>query len=114
MYQTASLFSKECLGEVNTDSKPATYFYKNPGKNMPERLSLNIDFDKIKTSPYFTIFFFIKIYGFVKDYPMNPKGFVKLIIFHEERNAKGEVKEEFYLAWTPDYDEKEKMYIYYN
>ena len=109
-----SLFSKECLGEVNTESKPATYFYKNPGKNMPERLSLNIDFEKIKTSPYFTIFFFIKLYGFVKDYPMNPKGFVKLIIFHEEKNETGIIINEFYLAWTPDKDQKEKMYFFYN
>ena len=93
-----SLFSKECLGEINTESKPATYFYKNPGKNMPERLSLNLDFEKIKNTPYFTIFFFIKLYGFVKDNPLNDKGFVKLIIFHEETNDKGEVVEEFYLA----------------
>ena len=109
-----SLFSKECLGEVNTESKPATYFYKNPGKNMPERLSLNIDFDKIKTSPYFTFFFFIKIYGFVKDNPISKDGFVKLIIFHEETDSKGNIIEQFYLAWTPDRNQNEKMFFFHN
>ena len=111
-----SLFSKVCLGEINTVSKPATYFYKNPGKNMPERLSLNLDFEKIKNTPYFTFFFFIKLYGFVKDNPLNDKGYVKLIIFHEEIDDKGEVKEEFYLAWTSSQapKDKEKLYFFHN
>ena len=111
-----SLFSKTCLGEINSDSNPATFFYKNPGKNMPERISLNLDFDKIKNTPYFTIFFFIKIYGFVKDNPLPEDGFVKLIIFHEEKNEKGEIIEDFYLAWTSNKDDqnREKLYFYYN
>ena len=82
---------------------------------MPEFLSLNLDFSKIKNTPYFTIFFFIKLYGFAKDNPMSEKGFVKLLIFHEERDERGEIKEEFYLAWTPDQtNHKEKLYFFYN
>ena len=84
---------------------------------MPERLSLNMDFDKIQKSKYFTIFFFIKIYGFVKDAAFNDKGYIKLIIFHEERDAKGDITEEFYLAWTKNKDEdenREKLFFYYN
>jgi hypothetical protein len=107
-----SLFSSECKGDENADSNTAKYYYKNPGKNMPERLSLNLDFEKIKNTPYFTMFFFIKIYGFVKDTPSNNNGFVKILIFHEERDS----KEEFYLAWTPSQEEnqKEALYFCYN
>ena len=111
-----SLFSKYCKGMINNDSKKAPYFYKNPGKNMPEFISLNLDFEKIKNTPYFTFFFFIKIYGFVKNVPQNSDGYIKLIIFHEERDAKGEITEEFYLAWSTQVDggEKEKLFFFYN
>ena len=112
-----SLFSKECKGEVNNMYEGATYFYKNPGKKMPERLSLNIDFEKIKNTPYFTIFFFIKIYGFVKEittYDKDENGYIKLLIFHEERDDNGDIKQEFYLAWTPSQQENEKLYFCYN
>ena len=111
-----SLFSKVCKGEVNNNDQKAPYFYKNPGKNMPDFISLNLDFDKIKTTPYFTIFFFLKLYGFVKDVPDNSNGFVKLLIFHEERDAAGEITEEFYLAWSTSREstENEKLYFFYN
>ncbi len=52
-----SLFDKGCKGDVNKNLNKATYFYKNPGINMPERLSLNLDFNKIIAEKYFTIFF---------------------------------------------------------
>ena len=111
-----SLFSKNCKGMINNDNKKAPYFYKNPGKNMPDFISLNLDFEKIKNTPYFTFFFFIKIYGFVKNVPQNSDGYIKLIIFHEERDAKGEITEEFYLAWSTQVDdgEKEKLFFFYN
>ena len=109
-----SLFSRNCKGDVNNNNKRAQYYYKNPGKNMPERLSLNLDFEKIKNSPSFTFFFFIKIYGFVKDIPSKKDGFIKLLIFHEERDAKGIITEDFYLAWTPSQDLQERMYFFYN
>ena len=112
-----ALFTKICKGNENNQQQRATYYYKNPGKNMPERLSLNMDFEKIKSSRYFTIFFFIKLYGLVKDAPITEDGFVKLIIFHEERNAQGEITEEFYLGWTTSRDKPnnaEKMFFYYN
>ena len=116
-----SLFSSQCKGEVNNNDQKATYFYKNPGKNMPERVSLDLNFEKIRNTPSFTIFFFIKLYGFVKGIPAfnnGKNGFVKLLIFHEEKgkDETGENDEEFYLAWTPSQAENqvEKMYFYYN
>ena len=62
------------------------------------------------------LFFFIKIYGFVKDNPLPEDGFVKLIIFHEEKNENGEIIEDFYLAWTSNNNDsnREKLYFYYN
>ena len=111
-----SIFSKQCKGEENNNNKISTYYYKNPGKNMPERLSLNLNFEKTNSSPSFTIFFFIKLHGFVKGNPSKEDGFVKLIIFHEEKNEKGEILEEFYLAWTSSRvaGEREKLYFFYN
>ena len=111
-----SLFSKVCKGEVNNNNQKAPYFYKNPGKNMPDYISLNLDFEKIKNTPYFTMFFFLKLYGFVKDVPQKSPGFIKLIIFHEERDAQGNIKEEFYLAWSTQVDknENEKLFFFYN
>ena len=108
-----SLFSRDCKGEVNNKEKPAPFFYKNPGKNMPERLSLKMDFDKIVNQPYFTIFFFIKIYGFVKDTVFDKP--VKLLVFHQERKN-DELLDDFYIAWDPFREEKhkEKMCIYIN
>ena len=95
-----SLFSGTCKGNVDAESNPATYFYKNPGKNMPERLKLNIDFNKIINEPYFTLFFFIKVYGFTKkasgEYP------IKLLIFHQETKQNGEMEDTFYLAFHQD------------
>ena len=102
-----SLFSQGCKGDVNYPEQTAPYFYKNPGKNMPDRLSLKLDFDKIINEPYFTFFFFIKIYGFVKDAP--EEGPVKLLIFHQERED-GVMKDKFYLAWEPDRNYKEKIF----
>ena len=109
-----SLFSRECKGDVNNGNIQAPYFYKNPGKNMPERLSLNLDFDKIINEPYFTFFFFIKIYGFIKDAP--EEGPVKLIIFHQEKKDNGEYEDVFYLAWDPRTGgtQKEKLFFYVN
>jgi len=107
-----SLFSKECKGDVNYPEKKATYFYKNPGENMPERLSLKLDFNKMINEPYFTIFFFIKIYGFVKNEP--EKGPVKLIVFHQEPNGDGTFDDKFYLAWDPSPTNKEKLFFYVN
>ena len=104
-----SLFSQGCKGDVNYPEQTAPYFYKNPGKNMPDRLSLKLDFDKIINEPYFTFFFFIKIYGFVKDAP--EEGPVKLLIFHQERED-GVMKDKFYLAWEPDRNYKEKIFFY--
>ena len=109
-----SLFSKDCKGDVNYVEKTATYFYKNPGENMPERLSLKMDFTKIVNEPYFTIFFFIKIYGFVGEEPR--KGPVKLIVFHQEQKTDGTFEDTFYLAWEPSSDpgKDEKLYFYVN
>ena len=107
-----SLFSKDCKGEVNHPERTATYFYKNPGENMPERLSLKLDFTKIINEPYFTIFFFIKIYGFVGEEPK--KGPVKLIIFHQEPLQDGTMEDKFYLAWEPSPEKKEKLFFYVN
>ena len=107
-----SLFSKDCKGEVNHAERTATYFYKNPGENMPERLSLKLDFTKIVNEPYFTIFFFIKIYGFVGDEPKN--GPVKLVIFHQEQQKDGTFVDRFYLAWHPSRDKYEKLFFYVN
>jgi hypothetical protein len=80
---------------------------------MPERVSLNLDFDKMINTPYFTFFFFIKIYGFVKGHP---KGNEKLIIFHEVKDAKGVITEQLYLGWTPNTEDPdlEKLFFYYN
>ena len=113
-----SLFSKECKGEINNNNQGATYFYKNPGKNMPERVTLNIDFETIKNTPYITIFFFIKIYGFIKEitaYDKDDDGFVKLLIFHEEMDETGKMKDDLYLAWTPSQtdNQNEKLYFCY-
>ena len=52
-----SLFSGTCKGNVDAESATATYFYKNPGINMPERISLNFDFNQLLNEPYFTLFF---------------------------------------------------------
>ena len=42
----------------------AYYVYKNPiGKNMPKRMTLDINFSNLINSPYITLFFFIKLYG---------------------------------------------------
>ena len=101
-----SLFSTTCKGDVNADTKKATYFYKNPGINMPERLSLNIDFNKIINEPYFTLFFFIKIYGFTKNAPEEYP--IKLLIFHQESNQDGEMEDSFYLAFHQG-DSSEKL-----
>ena len=81
---------------------------------MPERLSLNFDFEKIKNSRYFTFFFFIKLFGFDKDAELTEDGFVKLLIFHEEKDDKGEIREQFFLAWTPSSkdNEKEKLFFF--
>ena len=108
-----SLFSKTCKGEANEKTTRATYFYKNPGINMPERVSLNLDFDKMINTPYFTFFFFIKIYGFVKGHP---EGNEKLIIFHEVKDAQGNIKEQLYLGWTPNTQDPdlEKLFFHYN
>ena len=108
------LHSKECRGDVNKKENKATYFYKNPGKNMPERLSLKMDFNKIINEPYFTIFFFIKIYGFVGDAPKH--GPVKLLIFHQEEKEVGQFEDEFYLAWDPSTAAKhlEKLFFHIN
>ena len=94
-----SLFDKVCKGEVNNDLNKATYFYKNPGKNMQERLSFKMNFNHIKNSPYFTFFFFIKIYGFVENATRD--GPVKIMIFNQERNDNGELVDDFYLEWDP-------------
>ena len=107
-----SLFSKECKGNIDANEKPAQYYYKNPGKNMPETISLKMDFDKIANEPYFTIFFFIKIYGFTKDTKFDEP--IKLLIFHQERDSTGKLVDDFYLAWDPREDEKEKLSFYVN
>ena len=107
-----SLFSKECKGNIDANEKPAQYYYKNPGKNMPETISLKMDFDKIANEPYFTIFFFIKIYGFTKDTKFDEP--IKLLIFHQERNSEGKLIDDFYLAWDPREDKKEKLSFYVN
>ena len=108
-----SLSFRKCKGEVNDKTTQGTYFYKNPGVNMPERVSLNLDFEKIKNTPYFTIFFFIKLYGFVKDdsFPAEKE---KLLIFHEVRDRSGNIIEEFFLGWTPDREKQQKLYFQYN
>ena len=107
-----SLFSKECKGEVNSNEKQAPYFYKNPAKNMPEQISLKIDFNKIMNDPYFTIFFFIKLYGFTKEASFDEP--VKLLIFHQERTNEGKLIDDFYLAWDPREDKYEKLSFYVN
>ena len=104
-----SLFLRSCYGNERDASK-SSYYYKNPGKNMPDRLSLNLNFNKIMNEPYLTIFFFIKIYGFVKDVPQ--KGPVKLLIFHQEKNSDGILEDEFYLAY--DHVNNQKLYFYVN
>ena len=106
-----SLFSTTCKGNVDAESSTATYFYKNPGINMPERLTLNIDFNQLFNEPYFTLFFFIKIYGFTKkgteEHP------IKLLIFDQERKENGELEDTFYLAFHQDTD-KEQLSFYVN
>ena len=106
-----SLFSGTCKGNVDAESATATYFYKNPGINMPERLSLNFDFNQLLNEPYFTLFFFIKIYGFTKkgteEYP------IKLLIFDQERKDNGELEDTFYLAFHQDTD-TEDLSFYVN
>ncbi len=104
-----SLFSRTCKGDVNADAKTASYYYKNPGKNMPDRLSLNMNFNKIMNEPYFTLFFFIKIYGFIKKAPLESP--IKLLIFHQERNQAGKLEDVFYLGYHPD-GNKEDLFIY--
>ena len=109
--QGYSLFNRQCKGEANSDSRTATYFYKNPGKEMPPRLSFNLNFNQIKNDPYFTIFFFIKIYGMTNDaVKENP---VKLIIFNQKRNQDNELIDQFYLGWDSDPD-KETLSFYFN
>ena len=105
-----SLFNKVCKGYAQSNAKTATYYYKNPSKNAPNRLSLNLNFDKIMNAPYFTLFFFIKIYGFVKNIP--EQGPVKLIIFHQEQTQDGKFEDEFYLAYHPY--ENQKLFFYVN
>jgi hypothetical protein len=107
-----SLFSKDCKGDENTIEKPNKYFYKNPGINMPARLSLKMDFNKIINEPYFTIFFFIKIYGFTKEATFDEP--VKLLIFHQEMTNEGKMMDDFYLAWDPDIEKKERLSFYVN
>ena len=94
-----SLFDKGCKGDVNNDAHTATYFYKNPGKNMQDRLTFKLNFHNIKNSPYFTFFFFIKIYGFVENSAKD--GPVKIMIFNQERNKNGKLEDDFYLTWDP-------------
>ena len=79
---------------------------------MPERLSLKLDFTKIINEPYFTIFFFIKIYGFVGEEPK--KGPVKLVIFHQEPLQDGTMEDKFYLAWEPSPEKYEKLFFFFN
>ena len=105
-----SLFDKTCKGNVNANERTATYFYKNPGKNMPNRISLNLNFDRIINEPYFTIFFFIKIYGFAKNIP--EQGPIKLLIFHQERKSNGDLEDVFYLGYHPT--EGQKLFFYVN
>ena len=54
--------------------------------------------------PYFTIFFFIKIYGFIKDAAQ--QGPVKILIFHQEWNSDGKLEDEFYLAFHHQNNQK--------
>ena len=103
-----TLFNKLCKGNEKSNSKSGTYYYKNPGKNMPERISLNLNFNKIINEPSFTIFFFIKIYGFVKNAP--EEGPVKILIFHQEKNKDGKLEDNFYLGWDPS--ERQKLFFY--
>ena len=105
-----SLFDLICKGNSKLDTKTATYYYKNPGKNMQERLSLNLNFNKITNEPYFTLFFFIKIYGFVNDIP--DKGPVKLLIFHQDQRENGIFEDVFYLAYN--HQDGQKLYFYVN
>ena len=95
-----SLFDKGCKGDVNSNLNGATYFYKNPGKNMQDRLTFKLNIEHIKNSPYFTFFFFIKIYGFVENAAKD--GPVKIMIFNQERNNNGVLEDDFYMAWDPD------------
>ena len=86
-------FNGNCYDYEKLFSKKSYFVYKNPGINMPEKLSLNIHPELLKVHPSITVFFFINIYGFTGEIHSVDPTTRKLVIFDEATN--------FYLGYDP-------------
>jgi hypothetical protein len=87
-------FNGLCYGLNKTSTSNKAYtVYKNPGKNMPDKLYLDIKANRLKNFPSVTIFFFINIYGFTGEINAIDSESREIIIFDELSN--------FYFGYDP-------------
>ena len=93
---TRGMQSNHCYGDENqTETESDIYnIFKNPAENAPEILSFDINAQKLKSERAITVFFFIKLYGFVEEVKKTDKKEIKIIILDSESNL--------YLAYNTD------------
>ena len=103
--KTLSNFNGNCYDYSKKNTKEAYSVYKNPGNNMPNKISLNIKPDILKTFPSITVFFFINIYGFTEEINLDNPESKKIIIFDEATN--------FYLGYDPNIN-NQSLFIEHN
>ena len=93
-----------CYGDNWDDPETNIYYiFKNPIENGPEKLSLKINAEKLVNQRAVTIFFFIKLYGFIENISNNEEK--EIILIYLDSNP------QLYLAYETKW---ESLYFKYD